>query len=401
MTPRNHRFQNLLADLRRQIADSVAPGQALPPKRELAFLHGVSPSTVQRALSTLVDEGTVRVRSRIGWIRAPGNALERRAATRRTPLRIGILSPRARDEWDDHALYVELMAEATRRGMTVVEVPHRFQGNRRSTPGRRRIEVARVPWNLFDLGLLVDAEDTIGIPTAAAALRGRNVIAVDLDATAKGIDSVVFTDAEAGALAARHLLQLGHRYFAVSEEANSEGFAWDPAWTRRRHGFEAAVGEAGGVCQANWRVASSRQGGSLSSNHFLEHELPAVLDAWTRSPRKRPTAFFALCPKLAGQVASLLARVGWRIPGDVSIVTVTWNQQMYSSGDPVIGGLRYTAIDFDLSLLVKRTLDCAEERAANLADNGAVAPPRAARLFTAPATLLGGESTAPPPKLPK
>jgi hypothetical protein len=402
MTPRDHRFQNLLADLRRQIALSVAPGQVLPPKRELAFLHGVSPSSVQRALATLVDDGSVLVRPRIGWIRAPdhGSASAAHTSTEKSPLRIGILSPRGHDEWEDHEQYPALIAEIKRRGFTVVEAPNRFQGSRRSTPGRRRIELSRVPWNMFDIGLLVDAEDTLNSPATAAALRGRPVISVDLDATTKGIDSVVFTDAEAGALAARHLLQLGHRRFALSEEANVEGFAWDPAWTRRRHGFEAAVGEAGGVCLASWRLGVCRQGGRLRMNQFLQHDLPAVLNGWNSSRRDRPTALFALYPSLIGHVAHELSKLGWRVPQDMSIVTVTWNQQVHPSGELLIDGLRCTAIDFDLQTLVRRTLDCAEELAAELSASDPKAPARAPRLFTAPASLLAGDSTAPAPKLP-
>jgi hypothetical protein len=394
MTPRDHRFQNLLNDLRRQVSLSFAPGQILPPKRELAQNHGVSPSTVQRALAVLVNEGSVIARPRIGWVRTDrsGGAAQ---AGRPAALRVGIMTPRARDEWPDHDMYPALIQEIERRGMTVVEVPHRFEGRQRSTPNRRRIELARVPWNIFDVGLLVDGEDTIA--GGAAILRGRPILSVDLDATPHGIDSVAFPDAQAGAMAARHLMQMGHRFFALTDENNAVGFAWDPAWTRRRHGFEAAAGEAGGVI-ARQRLGITRHGGNLRKETFFEQELPAVVKSWATAPRStRPTALFLLDPNMLKPIVDELTKYDLRVPRDMSIITVTWNQRVYGGAEPVLDGIRYTAIDFDLSTLIHTVGAAVEEIAAGRAlRNGKASTD--AKLFTASATLLPGNSTAAPIK---
>ena len=95
------------------------------------------------------------------------------------------MTPRTRDEWPEGwQLYAALAAEAARRGMDVVEIPNRYSGRRRSTPGRWRVELGRVPWNLFDVGLLVEAENTV--KHAADALARRKIVVVDMDASDLG-----------------------------------------------------------------------------------------------------------------------------------------------------------------------------------------------------------------------
>jgi DNA-binding GntR family transcriptional regulator len=76
---RDHRFQNVLDLLRRQIDSSFAPGERLPSKRELASMHGVGARTVERALKVLAAEGCVKVMPRVGSVRAGAN----RRSTRR------------------------------------------------------------------------------------------------------------------------------------------------------------------------------------------------------------------------------------------------------------------------------------------------------------------------------
>jgi DNA-binding LacI/PurR family transcriptional regulator len=195
-------------------------------------------------------------------------------------------------------------------------------------------------------------------------------------------------------MAARHLLQMGHRVFAVTDEANAVGFAWDPAWTRRRHGFETAVGEAGGVI-SRFRLGIPRQGGNLRMQSYFKDDLPATVREWAASSSStRPTAFFCLDPSTIQPVVEELGRHGLRVPRDMSVITVTWNQRMYSGEEPVIEGVRYTAIDFDLSTMVRRVGDALEELGSR---GGGVSKSDEAQLFFAPATLRPGNSTVAPP----
>jgi DNA-binding LacI/PurR family transcriptional regulator len=390
-------LQNLLADLRRQIAVSFAPGEMLPPKRELASMHGVSPSTIQNAMRVLTREGSVQVRPRVGCIRPPlpqaSTAGGRGKARRRVT--VGIMTPRERDEWPDYQLYPGLLAEAANRGMDVIEIPHRFGGRRRSTPGRWRVEMARVPWNLFDVGLLVEAENTI--KHAAPYMKGRKVVVVDMDATEHGIASAAFADAQAGTLAARHLLELGHVYFAVTEDCNAPGFAWDDAWTKRRQSFEAAVGQAGGVIAPRWRMPVPRQGGIARIREFLSNELPPVVKTWVSEPvERRPTALFIHALNVLEPIVAELARYGLRVPQDLSVITVSCDMRRLNYGQGVaVGGMRLTSVDVDTAALARRTLDAVEDivRNKNAGERNAVA-----KLYLAPGVMLIGQSTVRQPR---
>jgi len=308
---------------------------------------------------------------------------------------VALMTPRTRDEWPDYDLYPALLAEAQRRGIEIVEVPHRFEGMRRSTPKRFRIELSRVPWNTFDVGLLVEAENTVS--EGADALRNRPVIVVDLDATAHGLDSAAFMNTEAGAIAARYLLRLGHQNFAIMEECNAPGFAWDAAWTQRRHGFESALGKVGAQMLPRWRLAVPRQGPAETGREFYKHELSATVKAWmAEPPRRRPTAMYADSTAVAATVMQELKKFGLRVPSDFSIVTTTCNGRFWFAQEPVIDGLRMTSVDMDLTALVHRTYDAAEA-VMTAGEAQAAGTARKPRLYLAPATLLVGESTAPPP----
>jgi DNA-binding LacI/PurR family transcriptional regulator len=388
-TCRSHRFQNLLADLRRQIRNSFSPGETLPAKREWALSHSVSPSTIQRAMQALAAEGAVRIEPSVGWVRTPQIRTASKAKTR--CLKVGLLTMRVRDEWNDYELYPMLLEEARRRRIEIIEVPHRFEGARRSTPGRHRIELSRVPWNTFDAALLVEAENTI--PAASAMLRNKPVIAVDMDATMHGFDSVSFMNAEAGAIAARYLMGLGHERFVIVEEGNVPGFAWDEAWTQRRHGFEAAAGAAGCVMRPGWRLAVPRQGPSTAGKEFFANEFPAIIQRWLdESCDRRPTAMMATAGSVISPVMTALARHDLRVPRDFSIVTFSSNRHFWFGMEPIIDDMRMTCVDLDLSAMVRRSFDAVDD----LLKDG---PPRrrTPRLYQAPATMLAGDSACEAP----
>jgi DNA-binding LacI/PurR family transcriptional regulator len=306
---------------------------------------------------------------------------------RKSPLTVGLLTRRLAREWPSQEIYAALLDEARRRNIRVVEVPNPQRA--RPTIKRNQIELSRVPWNSFDIGLLVEAEDTIRLHDSN--LTGRKVLAVDQDATAYGLDSVAFDDLRAGALAARHLLGLGHLRFAVTEESNDPGFPCDPAWTSRRLGFESALAEAGGWLPPQHRLLVPRRGFNTSSERTVEL-VTGTAAAWAKLPaNQRPTALFALTthPLVLNKLVEELARHRIHVPRDLSIVVTSWSGQ-----EILVNGRRYTQIVFDLPSLTRRVFDAVLEVAREDRRKNDVRPPR---LFSAATAFVRRDSTAPPP----
>ena len=396
MSLRDQHFRILLDALRHQIETALVPGERLPSERDLAAMHGVGPTTIHRALQDLTAEGHVKPMSYVGWFRAPaGNSSAPDSSVPRSieshALSVGLMTRRSAEEWPDCEIYPALLAEAQSRRIKVVEIPNRHVY--RHQLKRNRIELARIPWNTFDVGLLVEAEDTIRL--REPELLEHRVLAVDQDATEYGIDSAIFANAQGGAMVAKHLLDLGHLRFAVTEEITSAGFSADPAKLARRHGFELKIGEAGGMIMPQWRIPVAHRGLQGAHPNFAK----AAVASWLAAPpANRPTALFAGShePLISGKLIEELGRHGVRAPRDFSIVAVTWNGKFWGGVEPAIDGLCLTCVDFNLAALVSRVFDAAIELAKEKrqpAPNSRRAP----RLFLAPATLLQGKSTAQAP----
>jgi len=131
-------------------------------------------------------------------------------------------------------------------------------------------------------------------------LEARNLPVVTIDHELPFADSVE-TDEEQGAtLAARHLLELGHRDIAH--------LAWDSSykWAQlRRIYFEQEVARAGARCVTRTTRRDSDVGA-------LTREL--------LSARPRPTAVFACSDRVAKLIYETLDEMGLRVPQDVSVV---------------------------------------------------------------------------------
>jgi DNA-binding LacI/PurR family transcriptional regulator len=391
---RGHRFQLLVSALRSQIDASYSPGETLPSERELASMHSVSSHTIHRALHFLHRAGIVCSKERVGWMRAATHLSVRKQLS---GLRVGVITRRSADEWNESEMYAMLFDEARRRGIQIVEVPNRF--DIRSSPDRFVIDVAQIPWNLFDVALFVESEETLRL--RHPILLRHKVLVVDQNATELGLDSVAFADAVAGKLVAQHLLKLGHTRFAVTEEFSEIGYPCDPAWTARRHGFEAALSEAGAQLLPQWRLLVPRNGrplwaGGGFTRNSHQNLVRKKLAEWAALPPiQRPTALFAIshAPISHGDLASELVRYKFRVPRDLSIISVTWNGKFWGGSEPVIGSRRLTHIDFDLSAMVRRIFDAVQELTLE-PEGHAQRPPK---LFIAPAILVDGESTGQAP----
>ncbi|HYF49782.1 MAG TPA: GntR family transcriptional regulator, partial [Planctomycetota bacterium] len=179
-------FNALLTRLRQQIRLCVHTGQPLPSQRSLADMHACGQASVHRALKVLAKEGLVRSRPSQAWVRRAARESRLTAAG----LRVGLITRRARHTWEQYPIYAAILKEGARRGVEVVEVPYNL--SQRFTPRRSRVDLQQVPWNTFDVALLVETEDSATL--SDPLLRRHRVIAVDHDATVYGIDSVIFNN---------------------------------------------------------------------------------------------------------------------------------------------------------------------------------------------------------------
>ncbi|MCZ7647302.1 MAG: substrate-binding domain-containing protein [Planctomycetota bacterium] len=390
-------MDKLLAELRRQLTAGFRPGEALPSQRALGDMHGVGQATVHRALALLADEGLVEARARSGWFRAGAAAPARSGRGKRAGLRrIGLITRRSAEEWrrKQMRLYEALLAEAARRGLPVVM--HTNPRLHHPTPARNRLELSRVPWNEFDAALLVELEDAVTL--ADPLLKRHPVLAVDQDARLFGLPSVSFDEEAIGRQAARHLLDLGHRRFAVTDEVNLGGWPAEASWMARRHSFEFAVGRHGGTIRPEWRVPSIRHGRGESA---AEAGARLARQWQAATPEQRPTALFAIDTQVLGPLLDALAGFGWQTPRDLSVVTATWDEPPAlgargrpGSQAPAGRFANFSTVYLDLPMLARRAFDAAEDlvRGAPPFDRAAAQPP----LIASPVLLVPGESTAAP-----
>jgi hypothetical protein len=367
-------FLDLVQQLRRQVLGSFAAGERIPSTRTLASTYGVGAMTALRALRQLAGEKIVRLEAQ-GWVRTPHLQPRRRA---RGMLRVGIISPLTRFAWEKNAFYALLSREAARRGIEIVECPHVRESA--TTPARHRVDLTRVPWTAFDVGLLVDIDDAVTL--SDPILARRRILAVDRDATHFNLDSVTFDNALAGRLAAQHLLGLGHRRFAITDEVSDPGWPSEQTWLARRHGFEAAIAFAGGCIRPEWRLVIPLHG--MQSYRFTA--MRAAVGAWKAQPlHKRPSAIFSFEQTLTPHIAETLERNGLKVPHDISIVSISGQFSM-----PAKSNSPYTSVWLDGEGLARRTFDAVEEMVAAKRRDG---EPRTHR---APALLIAGRSTSSP-----
>ena len=382
MSRPNQLFQHLVAQLQQHLSASFTAGEQIPSTRALAAMYGVGTMTAHRALQQLTARGLIAKHASMGWVRAKRRTPARSAQNDR-PLRIGVISALTRAEWAKNKFYAQMAAEAVRRGLELVESPNPHAD--RSTPARSRVDLARVPWNHFDLALLIDVEDSVTL--SDRRLAKKKVLVVDRDATVYGLNSVTFDNAGAGRIAAQHLYDLGHRRFAVTDEVSDPGWPSEQTWLARRHGFEAMCGYLGGCIRPEWRLLIPHKG--LQAYRFAH--LRATIDHWLSQPvKRRPTALFAFDEAFARIAAEEFERRNVKVPRDVSIVTISGQY-----GAPPKSGQDFTLVWLDMNALARRIFDTATDLAATPSAWNPDAP-NAPTLYRSPVLLVPGRSSAPP-----
>lgn len=218
-------------------------------------------------------------------------------------------------------------------------------------------------------GVLLDwlVDDSV---LAALLARSAPIVLVGRDAAELPLNSVKADEAQGAYLAARHLLDLGHRDFAiigVSEEHAS-------AIPRERiRGFQQALAEDGiampssSIARGDWTFETGYTMGI------------ALLRA-----QPRPTALFVLSEVVAAGALQAADACGLRVPDDLSLVTV--------EDSPWVDYLkpRLTAVHVPMDQV--GTL--ATETLLTLLDT----PPGAPRQIVLPTTFVVRESSGPAPR---
>jgi LacI family transcriptional regulator len=226
-------------------------------------------------------------------------------------------------------------------------------------------------------GLLVNYIDALPAAFVAAIERHR-IPAVYLN-NRRAADCVHPDDVAAGALAASHLLALGHRhisYACTAPAARKAGAHYSVS--DRLAGCRKALEEAGLPPPAFWEMPAA----------VSEFVTPAVSDerigdAVRRlSAPDRPTAIVTYSPISALPILIAAAQCGLRVPEDLSVVTCREAPEWHS-------GCMITTVVTHFEVVGREALDMLLLK---IASPGGLLPPR-----PVPPTLSVGASTGPAP----
>jgi len=295
MPPRTGRTAaRLAALLRSRIADGhVTAGDFLPTERELAGEHGLARMTVRRALRTLEREGLVAIEARHGCrVLAAAND-PRRGCPLAHVFSTGADEP-VLDGLHQH-IHLALQSVVARRGWSMLEV------HMSGRPGAEVLEQLRTAraW-----GLILDAAD----PKLLELIRASGVPAVLVDAWTEDspLDAVLQNSYQGGFLAARHLLERGHKRIAWF------GPVAESSFSRERFGGAAAAMAAAGLdLPLSQRFDNSGRDSEAAALELLSRpDRPAaVLALW----RNQALAVAAAARRLKLVLGRDLDVVGWVI----------------------------------------------------------------------------------------
>ena len=169
------------------------------------------------------------------------------------------------------------------------------------------------------LGTLAQSQRTDGLlvislpppPDGAAALRASPVPVVFIDVHAPSVAAsprVIGDDAAGGALAARHLIELGHRAIGFIGDALENPFGFTSSRDRQR-GLAAELATAGFPLRPEWTGLGAH--GRYEARDLARGMLAAP---------QRPTAIFAASDTQALGVIAAAHERGLRVPEDLSVI---------------------------------------------------------------------------------
>ncbi|MGH8877251.1 MAG: LacI family DNA-binding transcriptional regulator [Stackebrandtia sp.] len=293
---RELKFRRLAAQLRAELRSGViAPESKLPTEQELAARHGVSMTTVRRALNELADDGLVVRRQGAGTFAAPTG----RGPDGTGPL-VGVLVP-------DTTLYYPRVIEGIEDALSAADARLMLASSRYSVSEEDKA-IAR----LIDSGVegLLAVPTLIGRDDPAAVLARLSTLPVPvvlverrLDPGLLDVSEHVCTDHTTGGfLAVRHLHELGHRRIAVAVRADAPTTA--PVLRgvgRALDEYGAHAGQPHAVPREDWNPAVAAQ-------------LVAAITA------AEATAVVCFGDREAAALVAAARRAGLDVPGDLAVV---------------------------------------------------------------------------------
>jgi DNA-binding LacI/PurR family transcriptional regulator len=289
-----------------------------PTLDDVADAVGVSRATVSNAynrpdqLSTGLRQEVLRAAARLGY---PGpDPIARSLATKRTGAIAFMLDTGLSAAFSDPALSITLDALAATvdpEGHALLLLP----GGQDGGPPAERVRTAQA-----DLAVAYSLAD--GAP-ALQAVRQRGLPLVVIDQPVVPGSARVGTDDRGGAvMAARHLLDLGHRRFAIlsaqclSTPRDGPLTAAEAARSRFQDNRERLRGYLDTLAGAG--IDSDRVPIWETSGLSRENAMTAAAGLLERQPR--PTAMLCMSDELALATLAVTNRLGLDVPTDLSIV---------------------------------------------------------------------------------
>ncbi|WP_191564437.1 LacI family DNA-binding transcriptional regulator [Janibacter melonis] len=274
-----------------------------PTLATVAALAGVHPSTASRALSRTVPDGVrvgssdtvARIRAVAEQVGFSRNVYAAGLRTRRTSL-VGVLVPRLTD-LVLATIYEGVDEEARRHGYQT------FVANTSDDEAERAAKLEMLLARQVDGIVLGDAR--VEDDEVVARLEARRVPFVLVSRRSGGHPAVTCDDVAGGRLAARHLLELGHRRVAVIAGEPYASTAVD-----RLAGFAEVFADAGHPLDPDLVVPSRFD---VSGGREV---CQRILDA----PGERPTAIFAVNDFAAIGALGALRAAGLTAGRDVAVI---------------------------------------------------------------------------------
>ena len=293
-----HRTSDLASVLRSAIEQGIyVAGQPIPSERELTKNHGLSRTTVRRAIQLLVDEGILyRLPGSGTYVGRPQSRTFELAPEHAT---LGLILPTLSNPYFGE-LTTAIEREATRAGYQLLLGQSDLTGRSEAPYLARYSENAAVKGVItISTGMDIPAESYAKLERA-----GKPFLFVVRHDETIGADAVS-TDHVGGARAlVRYLVGLGHRRIAYIGDARSRS-------PRPHQGYLEGLREAGlpddPELQVRLDAESIEQIGEQGVRQLLERKVPF-------------TAIFAQIDLMAVGVLRALRAAGIRVPDDVSVV---------------------------------------------------------------------------------
>lgn len=294
-------YRQLQAELRARIVGGDYPiGTAIPPELQLCERHGVSRITVVRAINELVREGFLVRRRGLGTFVLRTAPL---AAGAERPRVFAFVIPRIDSDWTQEIL-------AGLEAATSEDVFITVAGANRTPAGEASRIRALMEQRVRGIALF----PVVPYENAALLVRLRQV---DIPLVFVGpyypdvpADRVEADNVQAGYLAARHLLELGHCRIAFLGWTR----AWHTAQEERLLGYRRAMADAG--AEPHSLNLASPECAPLHESELRE-ELLSFLD------QRRVSAAVCGNDSLAVTVERYLLSEELRIPTDLALVGIS------------------------------------------------------------------------------